>query len=144
MKRYVNGDETELILGNARITAQNDRLAVHTENGRNSALVVKVGDITHVSYLGRQYKVTARGSARSRSAGPESTGELRSPMPGSIVDVRFAVGDQVKKGDVVVVLEAMKTQQPFAAPFDGILEQMNVDNGNQVAEGVVLAIIKPI
>jgi biotin carboxyl carrier protein len=59
-------------------------------------------------------------------------------MPGQIVDVRTQIGETVKKGQVLLVLEAMKTQQPFAAPFDGCVETLTVSVGQLVQEGAVL------
>ena len=63
-------------------------------------------------------------------------------MPGQIVDVRNSVGDAVKKGDTILVLEAMKTQQPFLSPFDGKVIAISVEKGDQVADGTVLAVIQ--
>jgi biotin carboxyl carrier protein len=46
-------------------------------------------------------------------------------------------------GGVIVVLEAMKTQQPIRAPFDGVLKRLGVSKGDQVVEGQLLAIVEP-
>lgn len=144
MKRYVNGDEHELTTGHATVEPIADRLVVHTSQGRESALTVRVGDTTHVSFRGRQYAVTTKSGGRGTAGVAASSGEIRAPMPGTIVDVKFASGDEVKKGDIVVILEAMKTQQPFSAPFDGIIEKIFVKTGDQASESEVLAIIQPI
>lgn len=64
-------------------------------------------------------------------------------MPGQIVDVLVKEGDAVHKGQKILVLEAMKTQQPFTAPFDGTVDKINVQKGKQVGDGEVLAILKP-
>ena len=103
-----------------------------------TAVAVKVGDIVHISYKGRQYKVESKVS-RTRAGGAAATGELRAPMPGQIVDVRVTLNQKVSKGDVMVVLEAMKTQQPFLAPFDGVVDQLLVTVGQQVGDGDLLA-----
>ena len=52
-------------------------------------------------------------------------------------------GDRVTKGQVIVVVEAMKTQQPFVAPFDGTVTSVKVDKNDQVADGQVLAVVEP-
>jgi len=62
-------------------------------------------------------------------------------MPGQVVEVLAAEGDRVGKGDKLVILEAMKTQQAFLAPFDGTVTQMSCKKGEQVAEGALLASI---
>ena len=60
-------------------------------------------------------------------------------MPGQIVDVRCKQGDTVAKGATILILEAMKTQQPFVAPFDGTVSELGVEVGAQVTEGQLLA-----
>lgn len=62
-------------------------------------------------------------------------------MPGVIVDVLLEAGVTVMKGDKILVLEAMKTQQPFLAPFDGTLAEVKVSKGEQVGEGALLALV---
>lgn len=68
---------------------------------------------------------------------------MRAPMPGLIVDVLLSEGVDVKKGDKILVLEAMKTQQAFTAPFDGKLDSLKVGKGDQVIDGQVLAVVIP-
>ncbi|RZJ38311.1 MAG: methylcrotonoyl-CoA carboxylase, partial [Brevundimonas sp.] len=94
----------------------------------------------------------ARGDAlrvsgwRSKSAaasGPASDGSLRAPMPGKIVAAPAKAGDTVAKGAPIVVLEAMKMEHALTAPFDGVVESVSVSLGDQVGDGVVLAVVKP-
>ena len=138
MKRFVNGEATEFEIGGAKVDRLGDKLRVSSSHGSGTAVAVKVGDIVHVSYNGRQYKVESKIS-RTRAGGATATGELRAPMPGQIVDVRVVLNQKVNKGDVMLVLEAMKTQQPFVAPFDGIVDQLLVTVGQQVGDGDLLA-----
>jgi biotin carboxyl carrier protein len=140
MKRFVNGEEVELDEG-APVTRLSDRVMVHTPEGSFSAVAVKQGDAVLVSYKGNQYRVEKK-QARARHHGAASSGELRAPMPGLIVDVRVAQGDAVEKGDTILILEAMKTQQPFAAPFQGRVKELNVAKGDQVNDGQLLATIE--
>jgi len=141
MKRFVDGDEIELDPSAAETVDLGDRIGVRTANGLETAIALRQGGATYVSFRGRQYKVERKG-ARTRS-GAAASGELRAPMPGQIVDVRAAVGDTVAKGTVLVVLEAMKTQQPFAAPFDGNVSELPVAKGQQVGDGQLLAKVEP-
>jgi 3-methylcrotonyl-CoA carboxylase alpha subunit len=62
-------------------------------------------------------------------------------MPGQVVDVLVAQGDAVEKGQKVLVIEAMKTQQPFLAPFNGTVVTLNAEKGMQVKDGELLASI---
>ena len=143
MRRFVNGDETILETTGAEVISQGDRLEVRTSDGVFSAVALKRGSAILISYKGRQYRVEER-LTRTRSGAAAESGEMRAPMPGQIVDVRNDVGDIVRKGDTVLVLEAMKTQQPFQAPFDGKIVQIFVKKGDQVIDGAVLAAIEPM
>jgi propionyl-CoA carboxylase alpha chain/3-methylcrotonyl-CoA carboxylase alpha subunit len=74
--------------------------------------------------------------------GPASDGVLRAPMPGKIVATPAKAGDTVAKGQPVVVLEAMKMEHALVAPFDGIVGEVAVAIGDQVADGAVLATVE--
>ena len=62
-------------------------------------------------------------------------------MPGTIVSVNVAAGDTVKKGDVLLVLEAMKMENDICAPADGKVVAVSVDKGQSVATDEVLVTI---
>lgn len=66
---------------------------------------------------------------------------LSAPMPGMIVSVAKKIGDAVKKGDTLVVLEAMKMENALPAPVDGTITAVNVASGDSVAKGAVLCVI---
>ena len=66
-------------------------------------------------------------------------GAILSPMPGKIVSIAAKPGAKLKKGDPILVLEAMKMEHTLTAPFDGKLAELNAKAGAQVSEGVVLA-----
>jgi len=69
-------------------------------------------------------------------------GSLLAPMPASVVSVAVEAGQQVAKGDTIVVLEAMKMQHTIAAPVDGVVAELAVSAGQQVESGAVLAVIE--
>ncbi len=75
----------------------------------------------------------------SGGTGPASDGSLRAPMPGKIVATPAKPGDTVTKGQPVVVLEAMKMEHALVAPFDGVVGEIGVSVGDQVAADTVLA-----
>ncbi|MEA5059307.1 MAG: biotin/lipoyl-containing protein [Candidatus Pelethousia sp.] len=72
------------------------------------------------------------------AAGPES---VESPLPGNIMDVRVQVGDVVKSGDVLAVLEAMKMENEIMAPRDGKVVAVNIAKGATVNSGDVLVVL---
>ena len=69
------------------------------------------------------------------------SGSLLAPMPGTVVKVAVAEGDDVEAGAVVLVLEAMKMQHTITAPAAGRVATLNVQTGQQVAAGDVLAVV---
>lgn len=71
-----------------------------------------------------------------------AAGSLLAPMPASVSAVDVARGQRVRKGDRVVVLEAMKMQHPISAPADGVVAEIDIAPGRQVGAGDVLAVIE--
>lgn len=85
---------------------------------------------------------TARLTGLPRFPDPDSAvahGSLLAPMPGSVVRVGAAAGDTVTAGQPLIWLEAMKMEHTIAAPGDGVLAELNVQAGQQVEVGTVLA-----
>ncbi|MDD9205222.1 acetyl-/propionyl-CoA carboxylase subunit alpha, partial [Georgenia sp. 10Sc9-8] len=78
----------------------------------------------------------------SRTATP-SAGGLRSPMQGTIVKVAVAEGDAVDEGDLVVVLEAMKMEQPLLAHRAGRVQALKAEVGATISSGTVICEIEP-
>ncbi|MBO5238533.1 MAG: biotin/lipoyl-binding protein [Lachnospiraceae bacterium] len=77
-------------------------------------------------------------AAPAASAGAGSI-EVTAPMPGKILAVKASVGQAVKKGDVVLILEAMKMENEVVAPEDGTVASINVSVGAAVEAGDTLA-----
>lgn len=69
-------------------------------------------------------------------------GALRSPLPGTILEITCKVGDTVKRGQKVMVLEAMKMENAINADRDGVIKEIKVNKGDSVLEGADLAIIE--
>jgi len=67
---------------------------------------------------------------------------LRSPLPGVILDIFCKPGDSVKKGQKVMILEAMKMENVVNAEKDGVVKEVKVNRGDSVLEGAELAIIE--
>ena len=67
--------------------------------------------------------------------------KVKAPMPGNIMKVNVGVGDTVKKGDVLCVLEAMKMENDISAPQDGTVASVNVQKGASVqSEEVIITL----
>ena len=80
---------------------------------------------------------TGRGKRRNRS------GTISSSIPGKVVSLHAAVGDRVKEGEVLLILEAMKMQNEIQAPIQGTVSEVNCESGDSVEANVPLVIIEP-
>jgi pyruvate carboxylase subunit B len=67
--------------------------------------------------------------------------EVRTHLPGNIYEVLCAKGDRVKKGETVVILEAMKMESPIYATEEGVIHSVEVSKGQTVKAGQVLVVI---
>ena len=131
---------------------------------------VAIGDIedniAHVEVNGTPYKVEMEKKPKAESVKPivrpaasaapaapsapvnrpaaASAGKsgVKSPLPGVILDIKVNVGDSVKKGQLVVILEAMKMENSINADRDGKITAINVSKGDSVLEGTDLVIIE--
>lgn len=63
---------------------------------------------------------------------------IKAPMPGLIIALKVKVGDEVKAGDQLLILEAMKMENILKSPGDGTIKMVNVEKGNSVEKGQVL------
>ncbi len=73
------------------------------------------------------------------AGGAEGSFKVSSPMPGKIVSIKASVGQTLKKGDVILILEAMKMENEIVAPQDGTVASINVTAGQSVDAGALLA-----
>ena len=75
------------------------------------------------------------------AAAPAAGAPVKAPMPGNILDVKVQAGQTVKKGDVLVILEAMKMENEIQAPCDGKITGMNVRKGDTVETQALICTI---
>lgn len=64
---------------------------------------------------------------------------IESPMAGKVLEILVEVGQSIVEDDEVIILEAMKLENPIYAPEDGIVKEIKVKVGQQIAEGDVIA-----
>ena len=122
------------------------------EDGERQRVVVKVGgrrlDVVLPAGLGAGVASAPTGGKKpgrrsgGKSASAASGDAVTSPMQGTIVKVAVAEGDEVAEGDVIVVLEAMKMEQPLKAHKAGTVTGLNAEVGATVANGAVLCELK--
>jgi len=98
------------------------------------------GDVRWVFVNGEVYEFEVQRPGRRRSAAQH--GSLTSPMPATVRKVVVEPGTSVKKGDTLLVLEAMKMELPVRAPADGIVKKVACREGDLVQPGVALVEIE--
>ena len=80
----------------------------------------------------------------SRRKKGQDTGNVLSPMPGLIIDVLVKIGDRVKKGQTLLIQEAMKMQMKLRAPSSGVVKFISTSPGTQVEKGILRISLTPI
>jgi acetyl/propionyl-CoA carboxylase alpha subunit len=120
------------------VAATADRVTLADGGVEHSFAIARHGDDVYVD--------SARGPvhlvALPRFPEPGSTvekGSLVAPMPGNVIRLGAAIGDTVTAGQPLIWLEAMKMEHTITAPSDGVLAELNVETGQQVEVGAVLA-----
>ncbi|MCR4853613.1 MAG: biotin/lipoyl-binding protein [Prevotella sp.] len=143
MKEYkyiINGTEYNVQIGDiveniANVTVNGEDFKVEMEKEpepEKKKVVVKTGAA----------KVEAAPTEKA-AAGPVNTNNaLKAPLPGVITDIKVAVGDEVKAGDTVVVLEAMKMANNLDATKGGKVTAVLVNVGDSVMEDTPLVVIE--
>ena len=114
-----------------------------TVNGKTYEVDVEEVGGTQVSYqapVAQATPVTAPKPAQTAAA-PAGATTVSAPMPGTIVTIKVNVGDTVKKGDTVVVMEAMKMENEITATADGKIVAISATKGASVNTGDALVSI---
>ena len=76
------------------------------------------------------------------AAAPEGGEQVTAPMPGTILSINVAAGDTVKRGQVLMILEAMKMENEIMCPCDGKVVSLNTSKGATVETGTLLCVIQ--
>jgi biotin carboxyl carrier protein len=98
---------------------------------------VVAGETTWVFHDGAVFEIASDGAADVRRQ-VHHHGSLTAPMPATVVSVNVAPGDTVSRGDILIVLEAMKMELPVRAPGAGTVEAIHCRPGDLVQPGISL------
>ncbi len=111
-----------------------------TLNGKQYEVEVDKGQATAVLTGNAPAAAAAPTPAAPQTAAPSAGGSenICSPMPGTILSVKCSVGQAVKKGDILFILEAMKMENEIFAPQDGTVSAVLVSSGATVETGTAL------
>lgn len=110
----------------------------------------------HVNVNGNDYEIAielideseAKAATPVKAATPASPSvpaggeKITSPMPGNILSVNVTAGDAVKKGQILMILEAMKMENEIMSPVDGTIVSIHTAKGATVESGALLCVIK--
>lgn len=143
MKEYkytIDGNNYEVAINEvgettAKVTVNGTEYTVEWEKPVEEKPVVKVQPVA-------AKPAAPAAPAAAPAAAPVSGNAIKTPLPGVIIDVKVNVGDTVKKGDTVVVLEAMKMENNINADRDGKVVAVHVAKGDTVADGAALIVLE--
>ena len=144
MKEYkytINGNKYEVAINEvnettATVTVNGEEFKVEWEKPVEEKPTVKVQPVA------AKPAAPAATAATAAPAAAVNGHAIKTPLPGVIIDVKVNVGDTVKKGDTVVVLEAMKMENNINADRDGKVTAIQVAKGDTVADGAVLVVME--
>jgi 3-methylcrotonyl-CoA carboxylase alpha subunit len=112
-------------------------LSIRLDDRVFKARAVRAGSDWHVFAAGEQRALRLKDTLPAEE-GAARAGSLAAPMPGRIVQVMSRAGETVKKGQALLILEAMKMEHTITAPADGVVKEIHFAAGEQVIEGVEL------
>lgn len=118
-----------------KITVNGIAYDVQVEDADGSAPVAVSAPVAAPAPAAAPKAAPALAAAAAPAAGAEV---VSAPMPGNILDIKVKAGDSVKKGDVLLILEAMKMENEIMAPRDGSVAGVHVNKGDSVESGKAL------
>jgi biotin carboxyl carrier protein len=116
-----------------------DAFEIKRERSLQGELHLVIGSARYAVEVQDPRSLRTRRTAAGGEAGPQ---KITAPMPGKIVRVSVAVGDEVKAGQGVIVMEAMKMQNEMKSPKDGRVQKILTSEGSTVNPGDTLAVIE--
>jgi biotin carboxyl carrier protein len=113
--------------------------AMVDERGKHGFDVTVRGRLFHFSAEDERTKLLSVGTAGALT-GPQT---VEAEMPGKILNVEIAVGDQVVEGQGMIIVESMKMENEIRSPIDGIVKAVAVSEGETVEAGTMLFVVEP-
>lgn len=110
-------------------------------NVNGTVYEVDVEDISGAAPVAAPAAAPAAAPVAAPVSAPAGGEQITSPMPGNILAVNVAAGDTVRKGQVLMILEAMKMENEIMCPCDGKIVSVSVTKGATVESGTLLCVI---
>ena len=130
-------DGERLLIGARDYRIEGDGLVISLDGRSFKARAVRDGSHWHVFYDGDYRRLALREELQAPQDAVAG-GSLAAPMPGKVIQVMVEAGARVKKGEPLLILEAMKMEHTITAPADGVVKLINFAAGEQVLEGAEL------
>ena len=110
----------------------------HPSSSNNSYTIMNKGELYQIELQGEMEKI------HNARAGTEAVGRqvVQAPMPGVILKIYVKKGDEVKRGDPLCVLVAMKMENEIMCPRDGVVASVNTSKGASVESGTLLCVLQ--
>ncbi|MGM0635048.1 MAG: acetyl-CoA carboxylase biotin carboxyl carrier protein subunit [Bacteroidota bacterium] len=153
IKAKVNGKfafeftQAEIDSLDAQKLSPTDYHIIHNHQSFNSAVIkadfnqqnysVKVNSNTYEVSISNDLDLLIQEMGLSLSAGLK-VNEIKAPMPGLILDINVKEGDEVKEGDALLILEAMKMENTITAPRDAVIKAVSVQKGDTCSKNALL------
>ncbi len=102
---------------------------------------ITIGDDVYAVTVQTDAESTAPAAPPAAPAGPAQREQVDAPLPGTILSVDVTPGQPVRRGQVLLILEAMKMENEIVAPCDGVVSEILVSKGTSVASGTPLCVI---
>ncbi|MDG5799107.1 biotin/lipoyl-binding protein [Marinilabiliaceae bacterium ANBcel2] len=101
-------------------------------------------ELVEFPILARRYKTLLTIKYAQRKAYvPPNPNEIRSVIPGTIIELKKKKGAKLKAGETILILEAMKMLNKVAMPFDGKIKKIHVSKGQKIAKGHLMVELEP-
>ena len=130
-----------LLIGARDYRIERDGPLIRLDGRSFKARAVRDGSQWHVFCNGGYRRLALKAELQT----PEdaaAAGSLAAPMPGKVIQVMVEAGARVKKGQPLLILEAMKMEHTITAPADGVVKEINFAAGEQVLEGAELVTLE--
>jgi biotin carboxyl carrier protein len=130
-----------IVINNGTMSIIKDNASYNVEivkqNTEEKTVTLKVNNNTYTVNVKDQYDDLLK-SLGLENLGTKKINELKAPMPGLVLNIVVEIGQVVKKGDALIVLEAMKMENSLKSPTDGIIKKIAVAKGDAVEKNQLL------
>ena len=150
---HVNGNRIHVRLDNESFSFQTDQLVEGFKTQDNQLPTVQMKDGSLLKFLKMKNQIffhwkgetwSAKLTERSYEVAGQTSPEIKSPMPGTVVQISTAVGSEHRIGETLLILEAMKMENAIKAPYPCRVEEIRKVQGELVQQDEVLLILHRI